>query len=461
MRTLYLDSYLGPVQDRSVFEASVSPHDYDVVVWEPHHTFRRYEDRANGNLEKGRPALSVDIGGKLRALTNEWRKRFREYMVDGGILVVLLPDDVRLMLERDLERIARNSWSNSNPSKYSALDILTAIPLGVKTSLEGTGRMIEITDPRFSGLAAAWDGHLTYHRSITAPVATLAPGLRIQGTQRVVGGRVKGEERGTVVLLPDVQREDSGINSGSNQASRGSDVLADEFNRWLAETFTEEPNELPDWTKTYQFASELKRDATRQKLEEQRSNASKNLEALASSQMQDDRLKQLIAATGKPLEEVVSEALCFLGFKVEEREGRRADIYATGSSGDRGLVEVKGASKSASERKAAQLEKWVLEAMDADERRKGILIVNGWRDRPLSSRCSPVFPNQMVGFSTARSHCLMTTTQLLGMVIRCGEDKSLLREAEESILSTVGRLEGWDDIGSIFAKVPDDEIRGT
>lgn len=106
MRTLYLDSYLGPVQDRSVFEASVSPHDYDVVVWEPHHTFRRYEDRANGNLEKGRPALSVDIGGKLRALTNEWRKRFREYMVDGGILVVLLPDDVRLMLERDLERIA-------------------------------------------------------------------------------------------------------------------------------------------------------------------------------------------------------------------------------------------------------------------------------------------------------------------------------------------------------------------
>lgn len=107
MRTLYLDSYLGPVQDRSVFEASVSPHDYDVVVWEPHHTFRRYEDRANGNLEKGRPALSVDIGGKLRALTNEWRKRFREYMVDGGILVVLLPDDVRLMLERDLERIAQ------------------------------------------------------------------------------------------------------------------------------------------------------------------------------------------------------------------------------------------------------------------------------------------------------------------------------------------------------------------
>lgn len=103
----------------------------------------------------------------------------------------------------------------------------------------------------------------------------------------------------------------------------------------------------------------------------------------------------------------------------------------------------------------------MLEAMDADERRKGILIVNGWRDRPLSSRCSPVFPNQMVGFSTARSHCLMTTTQLLGMVIRCGEDKSLLREAEESILSTVGRLEGWDDIGSIFAKVPDDEIRGT
>lgn len=76
MRTLYLDSYLGPVQDRSVFEASVSPHDYDVVVWEPHHTFRRYEDRANGNLEKGRPALSVDIGASFAPLQTNGGRDF-------------------------------------------------------------------------------------------------------------------------------------------------------------------------------------------------------------------------------------------------------------------------------------------------------------------------------------------------------------------------------------------------
>ncbi|MBK7164749.1 MAG: hypothetical protein IPH81_05545 [Candidatus Microthrix sp.] len=98
-------------------------------------------------------------------------------MVDGGILVVLLPDDVRLMLERDLERIARNSWSNSNPSKYSALDILTAIPLGVKTSLEEQGRMIETTDPRFFRAGCGLGRPLDLP-SINHGACTLAPGLQ-------------------------------------------------------------------------------------------------------------------------------------------------------------------------------------------------------------------------------------------------------------------------------------------
>jgi hypothetical protein len=116
-------------------------------------------------------------------------------------------------------------------------------------------------------------------------------------------------------------------------------------------------------------------------------------------------------------------------------------------------VEVKGKKGSAAEADAAQLEKWVAgfkEASGADA--KGILLVNAFCETPLAERKEPAFPHQMLKYSTQREHCLMTATQLLGLLLAARAEPSRRVELVNSIFTTNGVLAGYSDYAS-FLKV--------
>jgi hypothetical protein len=78
-------------------------------------------------------------------------------------------------------------------------------------------------------------------------------------------------------------------------------------------------------------------------------------------------------------------------------------------------IEVKGRDTgSAGEKHAAQLEKWVMGHFEkTGEHAKGLLVVNGFKDVELLARTEPVFPAQMIPFSTSRGHALISGVQLL------------------------------------------------
>jgi hypothetical protein len=148
--------------------------------------------------------------------------------------------------------------------------------------------------------------------------------------------------------------------------------------------------------------------------------------------------KTLFTGTGPALEMLVENALAKLGFAVDEGRPGRSDRIAL--RGDRvAVLEIKGLVKSAGEKDAAQLEKWVSEyLLEHGKAPKGILVVNGWRTVPLRERTEPVFPEQMLPFSKARDHCLMTGLQLLGAWLDVEENPDKADEIAESILSCIG-----------------------
>jgi hypothetical protein len=149
-----------------------------------------------------------------------------------------------------------------------------------------------------------------------------------------------------------------------------------------------------------------------------------------------------VAGTGKALEARVHDALSELGCTVEEAEPNRTDRVPRW--GDKvGVIEVKGVTKSASERDATQLEKWVSEyTLEHDAAPKGILAVNAWRDLPLHERKRPAFPHQMLKYSTDRGHYLLETSQLLAAAMTCTTKK-----AKDGFLKrmfeTVGVMDGY------------------
>jgi hypothetical protein len=149
-------------------------------------------------------------------------------------------------------------------------------------------------------------------------------------------------------------------------------------------------------------------------------------------------LKQLWSGSGNALENAAKKVFEELGFTLLHSELGRDDIVMRWNH-EIIIVEVKGQSKSAAEKNAAQLEKW-LSTYTADKgiEAKGILLVNTYRELPLEKRTQPSFPNQMLSYSERRNHCLLTTLQLCTLLLYCRKNPAKKKATIEELISTVG-----------------------
>src|SRR5207248_9381894 len=107
--------------------------------------------------------------------------------------------------------------------------------------------------------------------------------------------------------------------------------------------------------------------------------------------------------------------------------------------------------KSAAEKHAAQLEKWVANHYgDSGTAPKGLLVVNTWRDTPLVERTGEDFPAQMLPFSQSRGHCLATGLDLFVTRAEIQADASRAVYWRQKMLATAGRLADVPDWRSVL-----------
>ncbi|MGW4635964.1 hypothetical protein ACWEMY_24600, partial [Nocardia sp. NPDC004415] len=122
------------------------------------------------------------------------------------------------------------------------------------------------------------------------------------------------------------------------------------------------------------------------------------------------------------------------------------------------VVEVKGVNKSAAEKHAAQLEKWVAGELEATGTApKGLLVVNTWRETDLSARTEKDFPDQMLPYCVSREHCLMTGLQLFVIRSEIEADASRAEYWRDKILKTSGIIDGADDWQSVLIQTDSDD----
>ena len=85
---------------------------------------------------------------------------------------------------------------------------------------------------------------------------------------------------------------------------------------------------------------------------------------------------------------------------------------------ERVVAEAKGKGKSAGEDDVMQLEKWVGEELPMNDGQLPdgrILVINGWRNKPLHER-DRVFPDNVEKLAEKRDQCLISGVQLLCLV---------------------------------------------
>lgn len=268
--------------------------------------------------------------------------------------------------------------------------------------------------------------------------------MTLKGTDKVVAAVIPYGS-GKIVLLPQIYEEEE-YKTEDVWKENGKKYLDSlfELNRRLK--ITDEEMDLPGWAQNIYILDEKVKLKKQNTIENKIAKLEKELDKERIAVQEVQKYKLLLTSSGTTLEEIVKQVLDELGFTILEAEKGRSDIIA--KYGEVAIVaEIKGVTKSAAEKHAAQLEKWVAQYIEENEvSPKGMLIVNGFCDMPLNERLEDVFPQQMLKYCVSRGHVLLTSTQLLCLYIEVCKNPICKEERITELLSCVGKYERYREI---------------
>ncbi|MFZ3229901.1 MAG: hypothetical protein WA160_06840 [Pseudobdellovibrio sp.] len=198
----------------------------------------------------------------------------------------------------------------------------------------------------------------------------------------------------------------------------------------------------PKWLSKFSLPGELELITKITTLNNEISTIQKKIDSYSTTLENFESNKALLFASGEQLENSVFSALLEMGFSVAKGPQGRDDLIVK-IKDQVAVIEIKGVKTSAAEKHSAQLEKWVSNYfIENDLKPKGILIVNAFREIEINKRTND-FPKQMLDFAVKRDHCLLTTRQLLKMLIEFRTKATQVDKIASDIFNTVGILEGY------------------
>lgn len=435
--------------DRSIFE-------YDVVFWDPVNTFATYRDQyKHRQYFRGAPCMEESESVVVIGDVERRRQEFNEFLEMGRILAVFACPPQILKVDTGKREYSGTGRNRETTRIVEDLDILTALPVELKARA-GTGEAIDGRNSEFGSLLKMYPDRWFYRALLEEypgkPLAVVA------NTDRPVASIKELESGGMLIVLPDIASPPNDDHAGTTDTEVQPDIdseydtIFESVVDWFKAMRGGDDPPLPQWAEELHFPEDEDRGKRVAELERDVQDLMKQIAEIRTERARDDLWKQLITANGHTLEARVAEAMELFGFELVGESSRRRDLHLR--LGDRmAVVEVKGLSKSASEANAAQLEKWVAEALaETGKTHKGILVVNAWRDTNIRTRTLPAFPDQMLRYSTAREHSLVTGLQLLCMVRSILNGAASKETLAASILDNVGLLKGWDDPSILFAE---------
>ncbi|MCP2293620.1 hypothetical protein APR11_000024 [Nocardia amikacinitolerans] len=452
--------------DYTDFAGNISCYDYDVVIWDPAHSFdlfNEFDYYASGDKSLTK-RQSRDL---LVALTRR-RREFEDFLKMGNTLYVLARHPNSAVIHNGTVEREGKGRSAVIVNHTETVKPLSALPITLET-MPASGKNFEVIgDGIFQQLLRRFSSDLRYEAVISGPGTAIA---RIPNTQRTLGAVAKLKSGGQIVLIPvpkfaelpgertllDYYDAESADDEGEGDQLL---ALAMEFQHGLidsASRLSGAAEEQPEWAKGIRLHGEAEIiddiEAKKLRIAELQS----ELTTLSDDLGRIEYLKNLVSGTGRALELAVKEVLEILGGRVEEPEPGRDD-WIVHFPERVAVVEVKGLGKSAGEKNATQLEKWVINYHDRHEIfPKGILVINAWRNKPLSDRNEKAFPDQMLPYCERSDHCLITGAQMLAIHQHVLRNPGAAGEIRQSLLATAGRFSNFADVDFGLSKIADEE----
>ena len=427
------------------FNSGVSLLDYDAVIINSDWLVYYYKLCSSSPFQ-GQSLLSQTDSHQIVKDFNLIKQQISECLKQGKNIYILLGKNENCCVYTGDAEYSGTGKNARRTNIVTPFDMYSFLPVKIKPT-HVTGEKMEICNkPPYSDFFKKTLGFNYYNAFFDAPISSTL--LKIPDSNKALAA-VYDHENGKIIFLPQPYSEEeySNATKWKKDARNYLDALF-ELNQKLS--FSLDEYAMPQWTEDFSILDELseqkkiKQDLEKlKKLELKIEKQRKSLECL-------QRYKTLVCSSGAVLEEIVKTVLIELGFVLSKAEKGRSDIIAKYE--DTGIVaEIKGVSKSAAEKHAAQLEKWVSQYIeDNGSTPKPLLIVNGFCDVPVFDRNEDVFPHQMLKYCEARGHALITTTQLLCLYIEIQQNPECKTERISELLSCVGRYSRYQDFSEFL-----------
>jgi hypothetical protein len=439
-----------------LFRSPVSFLDFDLLIWNPSRLFTEYDTDSYTPKHQGCRNISDDDSPKILDDISRRKGEIAEMINLGRIVIVVLPPPEKCYYATGFKEFSGSGKNRVTTRHVGELNLLSSIPVKDISTVVAEGKNIELkgSEPFKTYWSKMKDYHY-YEAYSTSKVGQ--PFVFIKGTEKLVGTWIS-TKRGVFLFMPAFYGRES------FKTNKDYQTVCDIFVKAVLDLSKELKKStgdfaLPEWTKRFLLPGE---DEERSLLSQQEADLQKLLGQISSLKEKIaniQKYKLLLSGSGRALEVQVSDVLKAIGFAIEKVEAGRDDLII--SYHDKvAVVEIKGVSKSAAEKHAAQLEKWVSEYLsDKGIKPKGILIVNAYCETCLDERSEPAFPDQMISYSVNRDHCLLTTAQLLGIYYHINDHPDEKDTIISELYETKGIYKGFEDYTAYLTLVHEVEAK--
>lgn len=398
---------------------------------------------------------SLNDDDKSAMLVRDMERRKNEVielLKQGNNVFVILPSEQNIYIRTGEKKYSGTGRNRATTNIVEIFDVLSFLPVRIKL-IKASGRNINyVGDSRFEVIKENLMKDFQYRSYISEGEGISL--LQIANTTKSVGMVIE-YEKGKIILLPEFAEEELYIEGEEWEEALHRCIST--FVRLDAELKQSVGEfELPEWTESFMLPKEREERGKLSKYIEKWNCVKEKIEKQEEVIGKLQKPKLALVSKGKVLEEICKEMFLELGFEEIQKGHNRSDLVLKYKGRDV-VVEIKGLSKSAGEKNAAQLEKWVSEHIEQYGRQpKAILLVNAFRNTKLDERSNKVFPNQMLKYSSSRGQCLISTTQFVCLYLDCISNARRKDRIVKSMLDTVGVYEEYSDTSLFIEEVKEE-----
>jgi len=426
--------------------------DWDIILFKPQMGYFEYYEHY-----QGKPSLTDSGSFQLKDACEHWRREIKQAFEAGKTVIIFLPTLEEVYVDtgqRSYSGTGRNQRTTRIVAEYNNYQ---AIPATL-SPVSSAGSSMKLSTHGAYVLASYWSEFESVSQYKVILTEPKVPACIVTRTGDIAVGALyrNTSSAGTLLLLPDIDFEPGDFfkEKGGKQFWT---PAAKQFAGRMVSTIvaldkalrsTTEVTPEPAWAAKPRFV--LSTEATlrvqlldaERKVEEAQRQKEKIVEELHSAGV----YRHLLFEKGKPLENVIIEALRLLGFTAAPLKESDSEFDVVFESAEGRLIgEAEGKdNKAINIDKLRQLSMNIHEDLQRESvtaPAKPVLFGNGFRLQPLNERADP-FTEKCHKAAATSSTALVFTPDLFWSVqyLVSNPDTEYARTCRQTLLSSTGRV---------------------